>query len=311
MSEILVYSEQDELCCELLTQARALGTPVAAHLGASTGDAAAQFAAFGATKIYRGEHAHLAGAQPDILAGALAQIARLCGAPVILIGSTRSGKDVAARLAQKLGCGALVDVIELDRSDGKPVARRLALGGNTVATLEIDSMPQVIALAPRACQATAASAAGQIVQVDLDLPQPRVRVAETRAKAQSTARVEQADRLVVVGKGFASREELTLADDLSRVLGAEVGCTRALAADYHWLGEERMIGVSGRKAKPNLAVSVGVSGQIQHTVGISSAKWIVAINKDKAAPIFQIADYGIVGDLKQVLPLLTERLGRR
>ena len=89
-----------------------------------------------------------------------------------------------------------------------------------------------------------------------------------------------------------------------------MGCTRTLAADYHWLGEERMIGISGKKAKPRLLISVGVSGQIQHTVGILGSKIIVAINKDKSAPIFKIADYGIVGDLYQIVPKLTARIGK-
>ena len=116
--------------------------------------------------------------------------------------------------------------------------------------------------------------------------------------------------LVVVGKGFAKREELAVAEALAKALKAEIGCTRTLASDYHWLGEERIIGISGKKSKPRLMVSLGVSGQIQHTVGILGSKLIVAINKDKAAPIFKIADYGIVGDLFQVVPKLAEKIGR-
>jgi electron transfer flavoprotein alpha subunit len=112
---------------------------------------------------------------------------------------------------------------------------------------------------------------------------------------------------VGVGRGVAKKEDLTLGEGLAEALGAELGCTRGIG-DYGWLSEERVIGLSGAKTKPDLYVAVGVSGQIQHTVGISSAKLIVAINKDKNAPIFRLADYGIIGDLYQVVPALIERL---
>jgi electron transfer flavoprotein alpha subunit len=188
--------------------------------------------------------------------------------------------------------------------------RRYVLGGNTVATDVITTERQVIAVMPRTFEATKQSAASETVRVDLKLREPRVKIVERKTKAAATANIESAEALVVAGKGFAKQDDLALADALAKSLKGELGCTRTLAADFHWLGEERMVGISGKKCKPRLMVSVGVSGQIQHTVGILGSKVIVAINKDKAAPIFKVADYGIVGDLYQVLPKLMEKVAK-
>jgi len=179
-----------------------------------------------------------------------------------------------------------------------------------VASEVVETETQVIALMPRTFEALPQPVAGEVVPLALDLPAPRVRVVERRAKPPATANIEAAERLVAVGKGLAKQEDLAIVEALAATLGAEVGCTRALASDYHWLGEERTIGISGKITKPKLMLSVGISGQIQHTVGILGAQVIVAINKDKAAPIFKLADYGSVGDLYRVVPLLTERLRR-
>jgi electron transfer flavoprotein alpha subunit len=198
----------------------------------------------------------------------------------------------------------------LAMQDGTFAVQRFALGGNTIATDVVATERQVIAVLPKTFEASKQPASGETVRIDLKLRDARVKIVERKPKAAATANVESAEALVVVGKGFAKREELAVADALAKALKAEIGCTRALASDYHWLGEERIIGISGKKSKPRLMVSLGVSGQIQHTVGILGSKLIVAINKNKAAPIFKIADYGIVGDLFQVVPKLAEKIGR-
>ncbi len=308
MADILVFSEQDSVAFELLSKAREFGTPFAALLGANVAGRANDFMAYGAQTVFVGEDARLANMQADVYADALAQIANASGAAIVLLGSTRRGKELAGRLAQKLGAGAVTDAIGLSTTDGKIAVQRYALGGNTVATDVITSERQVIAVMPKTFEAIKAPVSGQVVRVDLKLPEPRVKVVETRPKAKATANIEEAERLVVVGKGFAKQEDLAIAEGLAQALHAEVGCTRTLSADYHWLSEERMIGVSGKKCKPQMVISIGVSGQIQHTVGILASKVIVAINKDKGAPIFKIADYGIVGDLYQVTPKLAKKI---
>ncbi|MDE3090466.1 MAG: electron transfer flavoprotein subunit alpha/FixB family protein [Chloroflexota bacterium] len=309
----LVFSEQVTVAFELLSKARELGTASASVLGADSAAKANDFAQYGAQKIFVGEDTRLADFHADVYADALAQIVDASGATTILIGSTKRGKELAGRLAQKLGCGVVTDASALDMVDGKLQAQRYALGGNTIATDVVTSARQVVAVLPKTFEATkqppsATLRTGETVRIDLKLRDARVKIVERKPKAAATANLESAETLVVVGKGFAKQEDLALADAFARALKGEVGCTRTLASDYHWLGEERIIGISGKKCKPRLMVSLGVSGQIQHTVGILGSKLIVAINKDKAAPIFKIADYGIVGDLYQVLPKLTAKV---
>ena len=134
-----------------------------------------------------------------------------------------------------------------------------------------------------------------------------VKVVDRRAKEGDHVNLDAAPLIVGVGRGFNNREDLALGDELAAALGAVVGCTKSLA-DFEWLGEDRIIGLSGAKTAPDLYLGVGVSGQIQHTVGVAGAKLIAAVNKDKEAPIFAMADYGIVGDLYEVVPALVERL---
>jgi electron transfer flavoprotein alpha subunit len=313
MMDILVFSEQESVAFELLSKAREMGAAYAAAVGANVGAKAGEYFAYGAQKVFVGEDARLADFHSDVYADALVQIADASGATVVLIGSTKRGKELAGRVAQKLGCGAVTDAIGLVTQGEKVAVQRYALGGNTIATEAIAGERQVIAVMPRTFEATPAPPStalrtGETVRVELRLREPRVKVVERKQKARATANIESAETLVVVGKGFAKQEDLAIADALAKALGGEVGCTRTLSADYHWLGEERMVGISGKKCKPRLMLSVGVSGQIQHTVGILGSKIIVAINKDKAAPIFKIADYGIVGDLYEAVPRLTERI---
>ncbi len=311
MADILVYSEQDSIAFELVSKARELGNVHAAVLGPNGRARASEYARFGAAVAHVDEDARLAEFQVTVHAHALAQIARASGAQVVLIGSTRRGKELAGRVAQKLGCAAVTDAIGLVQEGGRLAAQRYAFGGNTIAIEVVATPCQVIAVMPQTFEASPQPAAGEIRQVDLDLPESPVRIVQTNPKAAATANIESAERLVVVGKGFSKQQDLAVAEALAKALQAEIGCTRALSSDYHWLGEDRMIGVSGKRCKPRLAISIGVSGQIQHTVGILASKVIVAINRDKAAPIFKIADYGIVGDLYDVTPRLAEKLVKR
>ena len=307
MTSILVFSEQNDIAFELLTKARELGAASVAALSA-TAAASEEYAAYGAQKVFVGADPRLAEINADLYADALAQIMNACGASVVLLGSTKRGKELAGRLAQRIACGAVTDVTGLELKEGRLQMQRYALGGNTVATEVIATERQVIAVMPGTFEASRQPASGETIRVELKLREPRVKVVERKAKAVATTNIEDTETLVVVGKGFAKAEDLALARALAQAVKGEIGCTRTLSADFHWLEEERTVGISGKKCKPRLMFSIGVSGQIQHTVGILGSKLIVAINKDKGAPIFKIADYGIVGDLYQVLPKLTERI---
>ena len=312
MAELLVYSEKTETARELVAggkqMAAALGLGVSAvALGPGAGGAAAELAAAGADTVYVSEDAALEGWPADAVAAALSQVADLAGATVVLIGSTRRGKETAPRLAQKIGAGCVTDVNGLLTEGGDLVASRYAFGGATVAREKVTTPVKVFAVMPKTFSADGATpGAGKVESPTLNL-ESRVKVVDRRAKEGDHVNLDAAPLIVGVGRGFNTREDLALGDQLATALGAVVGCTKSLA-DFEWLGEDRIIGLSGAKTAPDLYLGVGVSGQIQHTVGVAGAKLIAAVNKDKEAPIFAMADYGLVGDLYEVLPALVERL---
>jgi electron transfer flavoprotein alpha subunit len=310
---MLVYAEKTQTAQELLSKgtelAPALGlTLTAAALGPGAAAQADALGAAGAQRIYVCEEPALEGLQTDVAAEALAQIAREGEATCVLLGSSRRGRELAGRLAQKLDAGCVTDVNSLALEDGALIAGRYALGGNTVQRESVETPVKVLAVMPKTFEAGAGAAGpGEIVRPALQLFPSHARVIERRPKEGAAVDLDAAERIVCVGRGFGRREDLPIGEQLAAAMDAELACTKSLA-DFQWLPEERIVGLSGAKTKPDLYLGVGVSGQIQHTVGISSAKLIAAVNKDKDAPIFALADYGIVGDLYQVLPALVEKL---
>ena len=314
MAELLVYSEKIASALELVAGGRELASSLgmtvsAAALGPGAGSAASELAAAGADKVYVSEAGAFEGWPADAVAAGLAQIAAEVGAAVVLMGSTRRGKETAPRLAQRLGAGCVTDVNSLVVEGGEIIASRYAFGGATVAREKLSTAVKVFAVMPKTFTAeggTAVTTPGEIVNSTIDV-QTAVTLVERRAKEGAHVNLDAAPRIVGLGRGFGKREDLALGEELAGALEAVVGCTKSLA-DFEWFGEDRIIGLSGAKTAPDLYLSVGVSGQIQHTVGVVGAKLIAAVNKDKEAPIFALADYGIVGDLYEVVPALTERL---
>jgi electron transfer flavoprotein alpha subunit len=311
MSGILVYSERKSVAQELLTFAATLQQPVGVALLGQAAAWAQDCFAHGAQKAYTSNDAALADHQADVLAEALAQIVQQADANVILVGSTLRGREVAGRLAQKLNAGCTTDANGLHFENGQIVATRYALGGNTVSTQVVKSARQVIAVMPQTIQAALAGGSGEVVEVKLTLSPSPVKTVERKPKEAGSVNVESAEVLLCVGRGVGEQKDLALVQALADTLGGVIGCTRPISHDKHWLSESQMIGMSGKMSSPRLYIGVGLSGQIQHTVGIMGAKVTVAINSDKNALIFKMADYGIVGDLYQVVPKLTEKLKAR
>lgn len=312
MADILIYSEKNDTALELLSKGRELAAALglglsAAALGAGAAGNAASLGDYGAGRVFVSEDAALEGLQVDVTADALAQVVRTAEASYVLIGSTRRGKEIAARLAQKLGAGCVTDVGSVALEGGELVADRYNFGGATVARETVGSAIKVFAIMPKAFEREPGAGAGAVVDAALSLTPSKVAVVERKAKESSGVDLGAAPRIVGVGRGFGKKEDLDLAQRLAKALEAEVGCTKGIS-DVQWLPEECILGLSGVKAKPDLYLALGLSGQIQHTVGISASKLIAAINTDKEAPIFQLADYGIVGDIYQVVPALLEKL---
>lgn len=314
MSEILVFCEKDEVAFELLSRGRKLKESLnaklsAAILGNGVEEKTKEYLAYGADRVYLSNEVLLADFYADVYAEALYQIVQDSEPELLLIGSTKRGKELAPRIAQKWGVGCVTNAINITVRDGELLIDRYTLGGNTVSSELIKTPKRVISVMPKAFElAEKESREGEVIEVALKLKAPRLRIVERRGKEGESVNLEEAETLVCVGRGLSKREDMALIETLAKTLNAEIGCTRPLSYDWQWLSEEREVGLSGKKCKPRLYLSIGISGQIQHTVGIRDSKIIVAINKDKNAPIFKMTDYGIVGDLYQVVPKLIEKI---
>ncbi len=314
MTELLVFSEKSDLGFELVSKGREFAGTLkmglaAALLGEKAGAEANDYFAHGANRVYIGENPALAGFNAESFAEALYQIAQKNDAKILLIPSTKRGKELAPRVAQKLGAGCVTDATAVEVKDGDLLISRYALGGNTVAGEMIKTSHKVITVMPKTFElGPKEDKKGEVVKVDLSLKTPRVRIVERQEKVGEKVDLEAAEILVCIGRGLEKKEDLKIVEQLAKALGAEIGCTKSLCTDYQWLSEDRLVGLSGKKTSPRLVISLGISGQIQYTVGIRGARIAVAINKDKQAPIFAMSDYGIVGNLYDVVPLLAEKL---
>jgi electron transfer flavoprotein alpha subunit len=314
MSGVLVYSERSTLALELLTFATTLQQPVAAVLLDQEAKALSQkYFAHGAQCLYISNDPFLSDHQADVYSEALRQIVETAEADIILVGSTLHGREVAARLAQKLEAGCITDASNVRYEAGRLIATRYALGGNTLSEGVITSPKQVIAVMPQTYEAKPSESVenGELIEVALKLTPSPIKVIERNPKPAAGVDIESADVVICVGRGLDSEDDLDLASELAEALGGVVACTRPISHDRHWLPEDQMIGISGKKVSPRLYIGIGLSGQIQHMVNVMGAKVIVAINNDQNAVIFKNADYGIVGDLHQIVPKLTENINRR
>ncbi|HXX34646.1 MAG TPA: electron transfer flavoprotein subunit alpha/FixB family protein [Thermodesulfobacteriota bacterium] len=314
MAELLVFSDRNDLAFELVSKGREFAGALkmglsAALLGEKAGGEANEYFAYGANRVYIGENPALAGFNAESYAEALYQIAQKNDAKILLIPSTKRGKELAPRVAQKLGAGCVTDANAVELKDGDLLISRYALGGNTVAGEVIKTSHKVITVMPKTFElGPKEEKKGEVVKPDLSLKAPRVRIVERQEKVGEKVDLEAAEILVCIGRGLEKKEDLKIVEQLAKALGAEIGCTKSLCTDYQWLSEDRLVGLSGKKTSPRLVISLGISGQIQYTVGIRGARLTVAINKDKQAPIFAMSDYGVVGNLYDVVPLLAEKL---
>ncbi|QZN94365.1 electron transfer flavoprotein subunit alpha [Symbiopectobacterium purcellii] len=231
---------------------------------------------------------------------------------LILLAATKRGKALAARLSVLLDAAVVNDVTTLTVEQLALYAEHRMYGGLAFGKEKINSPIAIVTLAPGAIEAETATTPSDcpVYQANYVAPRQEILCIERRAKSLSSVDLSKAKRVVGVGRGLVSQEDLRMVQDLATVLGAEVGCSRPIAEGEHWMERERYIGVSGVLLKSDLYLTLGISGQIQHMVGGNGAKIIVAINKDKNAPIFKYADYGLVGDIYKVIPALVEQLTR-
>jgi electron transfer flavoprotein alpha subunit len=229
--------------------------------------------------------------------------------PKYLIAPSRKDNiEILARLASKLGFPMVTDVSYFDRSNGFLVFHKPVLGGRATAIFKVKKETNLALTVPlKKFKQEVINTKARILKIE-NIPESKFKVIGREEKKRSAARIEDAEIVVGVGRGFRTKEDLKLAFDLAEVLNAQVGCTRPIAADYKWLPDDVWIGISSKSIRPKLYIAVGISGAPQHVSSVTDSKVIVAINKDQNAPIFKYADYCIVADLYQFLPILKEKI---
>lgn len=262
---------------------------------------------FGVSKVYHLKNDSLADYSPSAYTEAVTKFASENGSEIILFGATSMGKDLAPRVSAKIDAGLAIDCVALNVEGSEIIATRPVYGGKALIDLKVTSAKKVYALRPNVFSAgTPTDTKAEVVVSNVDSPNLSVKVIEIK-KAEGKLDVAEADIIVSGGRGMKAPEHFAMIEELSQVLGAATGASRAVV-DAGWRPHAEQVGQTGKTVSPTLYIALGISGAIQHLAGMRSSKYIVAINKDKEAPIFQIADYGIVGDVFEVLPKFIEEV---
>jgi electron transfer flavoprotein alpha subunit len=309
MSGTLIYSEQEERSFELLTAAFKIAEATGAAVKAVSinNDVLANALAGRGADVYKINNAEVNLFDSAAVARALHEAAQKLETETVILSSNRRGKELAGSLAQEMKAGCLTDVNQILVEQGEIHCVRNALGGATVATQVIKTAHRVLAISPKSVIALE-HGSGSVNQLEVNVKASGIKLIEARSKVGDTVDIDAADVLIAVGQGLEKQEDLALVEKLAQLLGGEVACSKPVATDRKWLSEERIIGLSGKKCKPELAILMGISGQVQFVVGIRDAKIIIAINKDENAGIMQMADYVMVADIREVLPELLNQL---
>ncbi len=316
MAEVLVLVESvdgtvKKATFELLTAARAIGEASAVVLGApgTAGALKAQLAEYGAAKVYVAESDDIAAYSVGPKADALAAVVAQASPAAVLVSSTAENKEVAARLAFKIGSGVLTDAVAVD---GAGATQQIFGGAITVQSKVATGVP-IVTVRPNSYAPEPAAGAAEEVAVSFTVSESSktAKIIESVVEAKGS-RPGLSDASVVVsgGRGIGAAENFTIIENLADSLGAAVGASRAVV-DAGWVSHTMQVGQTGVTVSPQLYIAVGISGAIQHRAGMQTSKTIVAINKDAEAPIFELADFGVVGDLFTVAPALTEEITKR
>jgi len=286
---------------------------VCAIIPGSKGEGAAALGAYGADRAWTVDDDLVARYQPESYVACVVEAAKKAAAKLVLFPASAMGRDLAPRVAARLGAGLASDCTALDWQGGALVATRPVYAGKAISTVKIaaEDSPALASLRPRAFAAierrAGTSAPVEPLGIALDPARARVRTIEVRACEGGKVDLTEAEVIVSGGRGLRGPENFHLIEELAEALGGTVGASRAVV-DAGWRPHSEQVGQTGKTVSPKLYVAVGISGAIQHLAGMSSARCIVAINKDPEAPIFKVADYGIVGDAFEVVPALTEAL---
>ncbi len=311
MASILVYAEQADgkpssTSLELMTKARELGEVYAIALGAGAKTAAAALGKHGAKVVHVNED----GAFDDYLAepatDALAALYEKEKPDLVLFGFTPDSREVAGRFAARVGVGLIANASDIEAVGGAFTAKVPYFGGSKVATMKANAKPAIILVRPKSFEASESGGAAEVRQLDgaTGEDSKRAHIVERVVEASEKVKLEDARVVVSGGRGLGGPQNFPMLEDLANALGGAVGASRAVV-DAGWVPYSMQVGQTGKSVRPGVYIAVGISGAMQHTVGMKTSKVIIAINKDAEAPIMKMADLGVVGDALKIVPALT------
>jgi len=319
MSEVLVLVDHVDGAVrkptyELLTIAKRLGEPSAVFIGdaGKASEVADKVKKYGAEKVYAVDDAQIKGYLVAPKAEALQQLAEKVGSDggvaAVLIPSSIEGKEIAGRLAIKLGSGLITDAVDVQEG---PVTTQSVFAGNYTVTAKVTQGTPIITVKPNSAAPEEAVGAGTVEEFSSEVSDAAkgAQIVATQPR-KATGRPDLNEAAIVVSGGRGTGGDFTPVEELADALGGAVGASRA-AVDSGWIPHSFQIGQTGKTVSPQLYIAAGISGAIQHRAGMQTSKTIVAINKDEEAPIFELVDFGVVGDLKTVLPAATEDVNKR
>jgi electron transfer flavoprotein alpha subunit len=316
MSEILVLVDHTDgvvrkTTAELLTLARRLGEPSAVFIGAGIETARDALKKYGAEKVYVLDDRDLSDYLIAPKAEALAQLVESKAPAAVLLPSNFDGKEIAGRLAIKTSSGLITDAVDVQDGDSGPVTTQSVFAGNYTVTASVTTGTPIITVKPNSVtpEAVEGAADEEAVSVSVSDTAKTARIIERKPRA-ATGRPELTEAAIVVSGGRGTAGNFEPVEAFADSLGAAVGASRA-AVDSGWYPHSYQVGQTGKTVSPQLYVATGISGAIQHRAGMQTSKTIVAINKDEEAPIFELVDFGVVGDLHKVLPAATEQVKAR
>jgi len=311
MAEVLVLVDHvggsvKKTTSELLTIARRLGEPSAVFIGSEVEQAREALAKYGAAKVYVVDDPATSEYLVAPKAEAVAQLAEKTQPAAVLIPSYAEGKEIAGRLAVKLGSGVITDAVDVQPGDDGPQTTQSVFAGNYTVKAHVTKGTPIITVKPNSATPEPAEGAAEVEKAEVTISDSakKARITSSEERKQS-GRPELTEAAIVVSGGRGTGGNFEPVEAFADALGAAVGASRA-AVDSGWYPHSSQIGQTGKTVSPQLYIAAGISGAIQHRAGMQTSKTIVAINKDDEAPIFEMADFGVVGDLHSVLPAATE-----
>jgi electron transfer flavoprotein alpha subunit len=317
MAAVLVYAEladgaPSSTSLELVSKARDLGDVYAVALGTGAKAAAAILGKYGAKAVHVSEDKAFDDYIAEPATDAVASLYEKEKPDLVLFGFTSDSREVAGRLAARLGVGLISNANDIAAKDGGFVAKVPYFGGAKIATMRANSKPAIVLVRPKSFEASESGGAAEVKELDVAIGDgsKRAHITERIAEASEKVKLEDARVVISGGRGMGGPQNFPLLEDLANALGGAVGASRAVV-DAGWVPYSMQVGQTGKSVRPGVYIAVGISGAMQHTVGMKTSKIIIAINKDAEAPIMKMADLGVVGDALKIVPALTAAVKKK